>query len=461
MAWVRFKVPPERRTLETVYAMLSWAPEKRDDFAAEVRKTPRFAGGLTLLAVERQAQVGKEEGGSNFTTVANQFAFLNYPELLAHTATSSFDPLDLADGNTDLFVVAPEETIEHVKGWIRLWIAIPNAVAGMRALERDLLIVIDEMPRLGYLKPVMDGYTMAAGKGVHFWCFAQSISALDSTWGKEHRKTLLHLAELVQVLGFPRTDAEGAGRTLQGHRHRHLRGQDREPLGHYRREPHRHRQHPMAGRGFPRACARAPGHTRRAHDAGPRPAIRDRHAQGHAARCAPPSSRALLAPPRCRPSRRSKPIRAAQAARRRGRGRRRQSPVANSIGTTFWKENNMTEHDTPAESDSASPAAQAALPFGDTADSGESPPADAPMLAELLATVRHFAKRTDETRSQEYGRMGADIATISQNVAALSERTEEMRSLLERPRVEGAGGKAAVGSGEAFGSADRDIHRRL
>ena len=136
--------------------------------------------------------------------------FLNYPELLAHTARSSFDPLDLADGNTDLFVVAPEETIEHIKGWLRLWIAIPNAVAGIRPLKRDLLIVIDEMPRLGYLKPVMDGYTMAAGKGVHFWCFAQSISALDSTWGKEHRKTLLHLAELVQILGYPRTDAEGA-----------------------------------------------------------------------------------------------------------------------------------------------------------------------------------------------------------------------------------------------------------
>ena len=54
------------------------------------------------------------------------------------------------------------------------------------------------------------GYTMAAGKGVHFWCFAQSISALDTSWGKEHRKTLIHLAELVQILGFPRTDAEGA-----------------------------------------------------------------------------------------------------------------------------------------------------------------------------------------------------------------------------------------------------------
>ena len=210
MAWVRFEELPEVRTLAKVYEMLSMSPKQREIFADKVRDRDRFAGGLTHIAIERQAQVGKEEGGSNFTTVANQFAFLNYPELLAHTQESSFDPLMLADGDTDLFVVAPEETIEHVKGWLRLWVAIPNAVAGIKPLERDLLIVIDEMPRLGYLKPVMDGYTMAAGKGVHFWCFAQSISALDSTWGKEHRKTLLHLAELVQILGFPRTDAEGA-----------------------------------------------------------------------------------------------------------------------------------------------------------------------------------------------------------------------------------------------------------
>ena len=210
MAWVRFQEPPEMRNLATLYAKLSMPPKERDAFARKVTSMEPFAGGLTHIAVQRQTQVGDDEGGSNFMTIANQLAFLNFPELLAHTQESSFDPLDLADGKTDLFVVAPEETIEHVKGWLRLWVAIPNAVAGIKPLERDLLIVIDEMPRLGYLKPVMDGYTMAAGKGVHFWCFAQSISALDSTWGKEHRKTLLHLAELVQILGFPRTDAEGA-----------------------------------------------------------------------------------------------------------------------------------------------------------------------------------------------------------------------------------------------------------
>ena len=267
MAWVRFQEPSEMRNLATLYAKLSMPPKERDAFARKVTSMEPFAGGLTHIAVQRQTQVGDDEGGSNFMTIANQLAFLNFPELLAHTQNSSFDPLILADGKTDLFVVAPEETIEHVKGWLRLWVAIPNAVAGIKPLEHDLLIVIDEMPRLGYLKPVMDGYTMAAGKGVHFWCFAQSISALDSSWGKEHRKTLLHLAELVQILGFPRTDAEGAEELSKAIGHRYLRSPDREPLRHHRREPHRHRQHAMAGRRFPRPGARAPDHPRRTHDA--------------------------------------------------------------------------------------------------------------------------------------------------------------------------------------------------
>ena len=210
MAWVRYREPVPQRTLERLHRLLSMSAKDQANFAEQVRRTERFAGGLAHLAIERQSQTGSDEKGSNFSTIANQFAFLNFPELRAHTQSSNFDPLALADGNTDLFVVAPEEMIDHVRGWLRLWITIPNAVSGRRALKRDLLLVIDEMPRLGFLKPVMDGYNLAAGRGVHFWCFAQSLSALDSTWGRDHRKTLTDLAEVMQVLGFPRTDAAGA-----------------------------------------------------------------------------------------------------------------------------------------------------------------------------------------------------------------------------------------------------------
>ena len=162
------------------------------------------------LAMERSKRVGKEEGGSNFTTVSNQLSFLNYPEVAAHTGSSSFDPLDLADGDMDIFVVVPDEMTNLVKGWLRLWISIPYAVASRRAMQRDMLVVIDELPALGHLQPVMDGYNLAAGKGVHFWTFAQSVSALDDTWGPEARKTLMHLAEVVQILGWPRMDVDGA-----------------------------------------------------------------------------------------------------------------------------------------------------------------------------------------------------------------------------------------------------------
>ena len=90
MAWVRFKAPPELCTLAKVYEMLSMSPKQRESFADRVRDMNRFAGGLTHIAIERQAQVGKEEGGSNFTTVANQLSFLNFPALLAHTQSSSW-----------------------------------------------------------------------------------------------------------------------------------------------------------------------------------------------------------------------------------------------------------------------------------------------------------------------------------------------------------------------------------
>ena len=212
ISWVRFKVPPAERNLQTLYRMLSMGNEERDKFFAEVKATDRFCGGLMHMAMERSQRVGKEEGGSNFTTVSNQLSFLNYPEIVAQTKTSSFDPLDLANGDMDLFVVVPDDMIDLVKGWLRLWISIPYAAASRRAMQRDMLIVVDEMPRIGYLKPLMDAYNLAAGKGVHIWSFAQTFSALEETWGKEAAGTLIDLAELVQILGFPRMDVSGADR---------------------------------------------------------------------------------------------------------------------------------------------------------------------------------------------------------------------------------------------------------
>ena len=210
MAWVRFTEPPRRQTLQEVHRLLMLPPNEREEVVRSMRMAEGIGASMVRVAAERQTQVAAQEAGSNFSTIANQLSFLNYPELERHVSRSDFDPLELAHGDVDLFVVVPEEMTEHVKAWLRLWITIPNAVSGMKALQRDMLIVVDEMPKLGFLKPVMEGYNLAAGRGVHFWCFAQSVSAWDATWGRENRQILVDLAEVVQVLGFPRTDVDGA-----------------------------------------------------------------------------------------------------------------------------------------------------------------------------------------------------------------------------------------------------------
>ena len=210
LAWVRFKMPRERRNLRTLHELLALGTEAREELFAAVDATPRFAGGLMHLAVERSRRVGKEEGGSNFTTVSNQLSFLNYPELAEHTRISTFDPLELADGEMDIFVVVPDSLLGRVKGWLRLWITIPYAVADRKSFRKDMLIVVDELPAVGYLSAVMEAYNLAAGKGVHFLTFAQSVSALDRSWGQPARETLMHLAEVVQILGWSRLDVNGA-----------------------------------------------------------------------------------------------------------------------------------------------------------------------------------------------------------------------------------------------------------
>ena len=49
-----------------------------------------------------------------------QSCFVSNPTIFHSVLRTWIFGSPLADGKTDLFVVAPEETIEHVKGWLRL-----------------------------------------------------------------------------------------------------------------------------------------------------------------------------------------------------------------------------------------------------------------------------------------------------------------------------------------------------
>ncbi len=210
IAWAAYRAEEEDRNLAHVFDNLSAGPDKRRFLMARILEHPEFAGGLTHRAIESELATSAQESGSNYTTIANQLQFLAHPEIQRQTAASTFDPHDLAEGNMDLFVVIPEELLKAARPWLRLWITIPFAVAARRSLKKDMLIIMDEMPAIGYLEPVMDAWRLGAGRGVHFWAFAQALSGIDGSWGKQRRQELVDLSEVVQILGWSRADAAGA-----------------------------------------------------------------------------------------------------------------------------------------------------------------------------------------------------------------------------------------------------------
>lgn len=198
--------------LRTVRTFLTASDTNEGLMRKDVEKDPTIGWGLPLDAIQRMDKVGQAEGGSNYTTIANQCDWLQVPELDTSTQTSTFDPMVMAEGNTDLFVVVPEEKLEASTAWLRMWVVTVNAVASRKLDHAGITIVIDEAPRLGYLKPVMDSFYMASGKGIRYEVFSQSKSAMDAVWQRENTEIMMDLAEVLQILDFPRANPEFADR---------------------------------------------------------------------------------------------------------------------------------------------------------------------------------------------------------------------------------------------------------
>ena len=120
IAWVRYREPASKRSLGHVRDLLMQKPDEQKAFAKKVLDSASFAGDLARIAVSREMRAGKEEAGGNFSTIANQLGFIETEAVKAQmSGRSTFDPKWLVEGDTDVFVVAPEEMLEKIAGWLQ------------------------------------------------------------------------------------------------------------------------------------------------------------------------------------------------------------------------------------------------------------------------------------------------------------------------------------------------------
>jgi type IV secretion system protein VirD4 len=100
-------------------------------------------------------------------------------------APNNFDFSQMRDGNTSIYLIIPPEYLSEYRSVLRVMIGV-----AMRDLKDSyttdskyhdqppVLLILDEFPQLGYMKPIEDALSYLAGYGVRFWFFVQDISQL-------------------------------------------------------------------------------------------------------------------------------------------------------------------------------------------------------------------------------------------------------------------------------------------
>jgi len=113
-----------------------------------------------------------------------------------------------------LFILAPISTLQ-------VYGALPRVIIGMLLthLQRrigapEILFLIDEVPQLGYVRPIEDAVFLAAGYGARLWLLIQDHDRFRAVYGRERAESILNMMSLIQVFTVSGTAAKGVAEAL-------------------------------------------------------------------------------------------------------------------------------------------------------------------------------------------------------------------------------------------------------
>src|SRR6185437_5504316 len=137
---------------------------------------------------------GDEERGSFLTTLKRNLSWIGFEKNKAflsgqNKSLKTFSFEDLLDNKIDVFCVIPLDMIESMSGFLRLFtnIVLGTVIrrSGYKNPQEKILLMLDEFPRLGAMRQLINIVTVAAGAGIEAFMIAQDKSSIESVWSKE------------------------------------------------------------------------------------------------------------------------------------------------------------------------------------------------------------------------------------------------------------------------------------
>ncbi len=209
---IQHTLPKEAFNLNTLYDFICgpgfiqrlkhW--EKQGDF---LEGRPAKMAHILLSA-------GDEERGSFLTTLKRNLSWIGFEKTKTfltpqNDSLKTFSFEDLLDNKIDIFCVIPLDMVEAMSGFLRLFtnVVLGTVIrqSGYKNPQEKILLLLDEFPRLGAMRQLINIVTVAAGAGIEAFMVAQDKSSIESIWGKE-ADVIFGSSATVRVFNLGRTD---------------------------------------------------------------------------------------------------------------------------------------------------------------------------------------------------------------------------------------------------------------
>lgn len=159
----------QEKTIHKVYELLSGTAQEIKDLMAHISLTNSVAARLAAPILS----TAKEELSGTLNTARQEMRFMDSEGIknaICSSEDNRFNLKGICKGDVDLYICLPSEKIRTHKKFIRLIISTIFAEmqrARGEIIHHNLLMLLDEMPSLGYMSCIEDAIIYGRGYGVN------------------------------------------------------------------------------------------------------------------------------------------------------------------------------------------------------------------------------------------------------------------------------------------------------
>jgi len=188
--WILYVVCDPRiknadKNLGEVYNTLCLDHKKCMKLLEELSKNKEIAYGTLARLASSFLGVEEEQFSATLSTARQHLRFIDAPPIRAVTSQGQFNLKDITSGIVDLYLCIPDEKLE-VQGRLLRIICHIISVEMRRARGNygglPLLMLLDELPAIGYMKWVDEALLYGAGYGIHVMGIAQTLEKLQTAY---------------------------------------------------------------------------------------------------------------------------------------------------------------------------------------------------------------------------------------------------------------------------------------